>query len=548
MLQLSEKTLARLCLEASHQYGEHTAFAMFQDDKINDDRQVSYKMLGFRSRQIALLLRQLGIKPGDRVLLLSENCPEWPLAYFGITLAGAVSVPLLTGFSAEQVQFITEHAGVSAIITSRTMAAKLEQVNPLLPLIFLDSMVKSENFEKIAVAVEGSEKRLSLPASNEELPQSKPEDLATIIYTSGTSGNSKGVMLSNLNIISCVESSQYVAKFSPSDRFLSVLPMAHSYECSIGLLYPIMCGASITYLDRPPSPSVLLPAAKLVHPTAMLTVPLFIEKVYRNGIAPKLRQSALYRFPLTRKLVIRIAGRKLNKTLGGKMQFFGVGAAPLATEVEQFLRDARFPFAMGYGLTEAAPLLAGGTPFTYPFRSTGALLPTVELRIAESETDANSADAGVGEIQARGPNVMMGYYRNEEQTREAFTADGWLRTGDLGRIDKNKKLFICGRSKFLILGAGGENIYPEEIEGLLGSSPLVEDALVYSKKAGEITAMVKLTDAAKAAADNLEQTLEELRNWANKKLADFSRISKIIIREEPFEKTPTMKIKRHLYT
>jgi long-chain acyl-CoA synthetase len=287
----------------------------------------------------------------------------------------------------------------------------------------------------------------------------------------------------------------------------------------------------------------------------MLTVPLLIEKVYRNGIGPKLRGNSLYRFPPTRQLAIRVAGRKLKSAFGGKMRFFGVGGAPLAAEVEQFLRDARFPYAMGYGLTEAAPLLAGGTPFTYPYRSTGALLPSVELRIAAAEKDTDSAssrcganaEAGVGEIQARGPNVMMGYYRNEEQTREAFTDDGWLRTGDLGRIDNDSKLFICGRSKFLILGPGGENIYPEEIEGLLGSSPLVEDALVYPGASGEIAAMVKLTDAAKAAADNLEHSLEELRTWANKKLANFSRLSKIIIRHDPFEKTPTMKIKRHLY-
>ena len=571
MVQLSEKTLAQLCLEASRQYGEHTAFAMFQDDKLNEDRRVSYKMLGFRARQIALLLKQLGVASGDRVLLLSENCPEWPLAYFGIALSGTVSVPLLTGFSANQVQHIMGHAEVSAIIASRRMAGKIEQIPPGIPLIFLDSITTSENSAEIAVSSNGSEKRLPLPTPNGELPQCKSGDLATIIYTSGTSGNSKGVMLSNANLIACVESSLFVAKFSPADRWLSVLPLAHSYECSIGMLYPVMSGSSVTYLDRPPSPSVLLTAARLVRPTAMLTVPLLIEKIYRSGIGPKLQSSSLYRFPLTRPLATRVAGRKLNAALGGKIRFFGIGGAPLAAEVEQFLRGARFPYAMGYGLTEAAPLLAGGAPFTYPYRSTGALLPGVELRIAPRETDTDGANADigvqhsvdsgsgakgpgaernaafVGEIQARGPNVMMGYYRNEEQTREAYTDDGWLRTGDLGRIDSNNKLFICGRSKFLILGSGGENIYPEEIEGLLGSSPSVEDALVYSGGNGELVAMVKLTDAAKAAAGNMEQTLEELRTWANKKLANFSRLSKITIRHEPFEKTPTMKIKRRLY-
>jgi len=220
------------------------------------ERQISYKALGLHAVRLALFLRQLGINSGERVLLLSENCPEWPLAYFGIALAGAVSVPLLTGFPPEQVQFIIKHSEVSAIIISKTFADKFEDLpggltTTGIPVILIDSIPQPDGDS-------GSIEQV-------QLPEPKPEDLATIIYTSGTSGNSKGVMLSNLNIISCVESSQYVQKFYPGDNFLSVLPLAHSYECSIGLLYPVMCGACITYLDRPPSPSVLLPAAKAVR-------------------------------------------------------------------------------------------------------------------------------------------------------------------------------------------------------------------------------------------------------------------------------------------
>jgi long-chain acyl-CoA synthetase len=281
----------------------------------------------------------------------------------------------------------------------------------------------------------------------------------------------------------------------------------------------------------------------------MATVPVFIEKMYRNAIAPILKTSRLYRFPLTRPLVIRVAGRKLKSALGGLIHFFGVGGAPLAPEVENFLRRARFPYAVGYGLTEASPLVAGTEPQRFPLRSTGAACPGVELRIASSPTDTDSTNknTGVGEIQLRGPNVMMGYYRNEEQTRKAFTDDGWLRTGDLGRMDSRGKLYVCGRIKSLIIGPSGENIYPEEIEGLLGSSRLVEEALVYSGEKGELVALVRLSDAAKAASSALEYVLEELRIWANKKLADFSRLSRIEIQHEPFEKTPTMKIKRYLY-
>jgi long-chain acyl-CoA synthetase len=472
------------------------------------------------------------------VIILSENCSEWPLAYFGIALAGAVSVPLLTGFSPDQVRSISGHAGASAIILSRAMVVKIEE--PLeIPLIFLDNIT-----DYITVSIEGHEKRIPLPAQeNGQFPRREPDDLATIIYTSGTLGNSKGVMLSGTNLISCALSSEPFAKIHPRDRLLSVLPLAHSYECTLGLLIPVISGASITYLDRPPSPSILLPVAKALRPTIMFTVPIFIEKIYRNTIAPALLKSRLYHCPLTRPLVIRLAGRKLAMALGGSIRFFGIGGAPLSEEVESFLRRARFPHSPGYGLTEFAPLVTGSAPHRFPFRSVGIVPKGVELRIAADKTHADS----VGEIQVRGPQVMMGYYRDEAETRKAFTADGWLRTGDLGRIDSKGKLFVRGRLKALILGPSGENIYPEEIEGLLGSSHLVEEVLVYSGEKGELVAMVRLSDAAKTAVNVLEHALEELRIWANKKLAKFSRLSRIEVRQEPFEKTPTMKIKRHRY-
>ena len=528
------ETLAELCLTASDRYGNELALAMFREDKISN--KISYKTMGLRVKQFAMLLADIGVNPGDRVLLISENRPEWSIAYFGIALAGAVSVPLLTGFSPDQVKNIAGHAGISAIILSRDMAAKTELLSPALPVVFL------ENFEEKTNSL--------LDISEDNFPKRKSDDLASIIYTSGTSGNSKGVMLSNLNLISCALSASSIVKASPKDRVLSVLPLAHAYECSIGLLTPIICGSSISYLDRPPSPSVLLPAAKALRPTIMVTVPIFIEKIHRNSVLPKLSKNRLYRFPITRTLANRIAGNKIKAALGGKIRFFGIGGAPLSDEVEKFLRRARFPFAIGYGLTEAAPLVTGTVPFSFPFRSAGAAIEGVELRITTSGIEyagVKKKQIGVGEIQVRGPNVMMGYYHNTEQTRESFTADGWLKTGDLGSIDSKGKLYIRGRLKSLILGPCGENIYPEEIEDLLGTSTLVEEALVYSDEKGDLVALVRLTDAAKAAVNAIEQALEELRSWVNKKLASFSRLNRIEIRYEPFEKTPTMKIKRYLY-
>ncbi|MDR1839405.1 MAG: AMP-binding protein [Treponema sp.] len=544
-----EKTLAALCLASSAKYKDSPAFVMLSEGKIS--RRVTYAQMGSRARQIGRLLNTLGIEKGDRVLILSENCPEWPLAYFGIAFAGAVSVPLLTGFSSEQIRHIASCAGISAVCLSRAMAEKIEitktdSLFSQIPFIYIDSITDGQCGEEISVAINGNgdstEKRMSLRVTEESaaLPQSKADDLAAIIYTSGTSGNSKGVMLSGANIISCAISSLSFVKLYPRDRLLSVLPLAHSYECSLGLIAPIISGSSVTYLDKPPSPSVLLPAVRLLRPTVMVTVPLLIEKIYKNAIVPKLRTSRLYKFPLTRGIAVKFAGRKLVSALGGRIRFFGIGGAPLSPEVENFLYRARFPYSIGYGLTEAAPLVAGNAPLHFKINSGISAANGVTFRIA-------GISAGEGEIQVRGPNVMMGYYNDKEKTAEAFTSDGWLHTGDFGSLDKKGRLHIRGRLKALLLGPSGENIYPEEIEGLLSSSRLVEDALVYTGEKGELVAMVSLSEAAKAAAGAIENALEELRSWVNKKLAVFSRLSRIEIRHEPFEKTPTMKIKRYLY-
>lgn len=393
----------------------------------------------------------------------------------------------------------------------------------------------------ITVSVNGEEKIMQIPVCDTAPLSANSNDLASIIYTSGTLGSSKGVMLSHSNLISSAFSSLSYGKIYPNDRFLSVLPLAHTYECSLGLIAPVSSGASITYLDRPPSPSVLLPALRTLRPTIMISVPLLIEKVYNNAIAPKLNANMLYKFPLTRFLAVRIAGIKLLSALGGKIRFFGIGGAPLSSEVEKFLYEARFPYTVGYGLTEASPLVAGNTPLR--FRINKGLVPPkgVKIRI---EKCAESAEEGIGEIQVFGSNVMLGYYKDKQKTSEFLTSDGWLRTGDLGNIDNKGKLHIRGRLKALILGPSGENIYPEEIEGLLGTSNLIEDALVYSGEKGELVALVRLSEAVTGA---VEHVLEDLRSWVNKKLSAFSRLNRIDVKNEPFEKTPTMKIKRYLY-
>jgi long-chain acyl-CoA synthetase len=458
MLSFEKMTLTELCLKAAEKYKNRRAFEIYRDGKVYDP--VSYRLMGLRSRQFGTLLGRLGVKAGDRVMILAENCPEWPIALFGAALAGVTAVPVLPDFTPDHIGAIAAHAGVSALCVTERTAAKITALEPApgvsmagIPRIYLDTMENNEAGAGIRVSIGGIPKRLPLhePGKGFAFPQVKEDDPAVIIYTSGASGTSKGVLLSHRNLIFCARASRSVMKVFPRDRLLSVIPLAHTYECTLGLLTVIMNGASITYLDKPPSPVVLLPAIQALRPTAMLTVPLFIEKIYRQKIAPALFGSPLYKCVLTRPLAFYLAGRKLNAAFGGSIRSFSIGGAPLSADVEDFLRRIKFPYTPGYGLTEAAPLLAGTAPYRFPLHSAGSILPGVELRIAPPAPGFTE-----GEIQARGPNIMSGYYRDEEATKNAFTPDGWLKTGDLGSLDKKGYLFIRGRIKAMIRAPRGK--------------------------------------------------------------------------------------------
>ena len=526
-------------LLAADKYRKKTAFQIFRDNGVYD--QVSYAEFGRRAKIFAALLRDKGIKQGDRVMILAENRPEWPIAYFGIALAGAISVPVLVDFIEDQICAIADHAEISAICVTERTAAKaadlqgsIDSANPLKskkPISFFmldDADLYNDRVrsEICAVPEKGDEEDI--------ITSGAP---ASIIYTSGTTGVSKGVTLSHENLVFTTLASRKLLKLYSRDRILSVIPLAHTYECTVGLLAAIVSGASVTYLDRPPSPVILLPAMQCLRPTAMVTVPLFIEKIYRANILPKLETKIFYKWKITRFFAVRIAGANLMLAMGGALRFFGIGGAPLAEDAEIFLKAAAFPYSIGYGLTETSPLVTGTTPYRFTFRSAGKPIPGVELRIG---TD--------GEIQIRGPNVMMGYYRDAERTRQAFTDDGWLKTGDLGYLDRKGSLFIRGRSKALILGPSGENIYPEEIENLLYTSLLVEDALVVQGSKNELTALVVPSEKAPADQAVLADKLDELKQSVNKRLPAFSRLKIIVIQNEAFEKTPTRKIKRFMYT
>lgn len=528
--------------------------------------QYSFRAVDELSDQSAASLAALGIKKDDKVALLGENAPQWGISYFGVLKAGAVVVPILTDFTVEQIKNILSHSAAKAVICSDKLFQKIQDIG--LPLFFID--MKDGSLRNPAPGY-----KPATPSASFKIHKPEPDDIAMIVYTSGTTGLSKGVMLSHRNIVFNAVACRSIIVLRRTDRVLSILPLAHTYEFTIGFIIPLLQGSHVHYLDRPPSPTVLLPALKAVRPTIMLSVPLVIEKIYRSNIKPVLEGMKLYSNRFFRPILIRFAGFKLMKTFGGKIRFFGVGGAPLAADVEEFLKRARFPYAIGYGLTETSPLIAGASPQKTFLRSTGPALKGVSLRIADPRPDS-----GEGEIQVKGDNVFKGYYKDPEKTKEAFTEDGWFKTGDLGFVDEKKRVFVRGRIKTMILGASGENIYPEEIEALLNQSPYVAESLVVEEDEG-LTAFVYLKsevleqlgariqdglDAAGNMSSRMGQAisqsigqafsdvekqagklLEAIRKETNARLTSFSKIRTIKLQDKPFEKTPTQKIKRFLY-
>jgi len=505
---------------------------------------VSYTGLCAHARRVFATLADLGVGAGDRVALLAENGPWWSVAYFGVTAGGAVAVPLMTEFPASQVSHIIEHADCRAIIVSRKLREKTRSVEADRAVLVIEDLAAWCLTQEAAEGAGG-------PARS--FPPVGPEELAAIIYTSGTTGVSKGVMLTHQAIVFDAAAALAIVHVDSTDRLLSVLPLAHAYECTLGLIAPLMRGASVSYLDRLPSATTLLPAFQAVRPTIMLSVPLIIEKLYRNKVEPELVRRRLYAWPLFRRLFNKLAGMRLRKVFGGHLSVFAIGGSALAPDVETFLAEAGFPYAIGYGLTETAPVVAGSAPGATRRGMVGPAVPGVEIRVA----DVGAAD-GVGEIQVRGPNVMEGYYRDPERTREVFTDDGWFRTGDLGALDRAGRLSIRGRSKTMILGASGENIYPEEIEAVINKSRQVDESIVFHDGTG-LSALVRLKDEVlhalgatieggiAGAEQALGTLLEQIRNEVNDQLASFSRLRRLELQRVPFEKTASQKIKRFLY-
>ena len=532
-------TLSYLYSKSNSNYADRKAYSSTKGFSL------SFKEFDGRVREIIEIINISGLQKGDKIAILGGNMSNWAAAYFATVISGRVAVPVLIDFTAFEIVNILEHSDAKALIVS----TKLQYKIPEHILNKLQLIVRMDNLEVIKI-VEGAE--------YQTYSEPTPEDIASIIYTSGTSGASKGVVLTHLNICAQIEMITNLFPVYPEDTFLSILPLSHAYECSIGMIYPFSRGSSVTYLDGAPTPSLLMPALKEVRPTIMLSVPLIVEKIYKTKIRAlfthNFMMKLLYSISFIRRIFHKAAGKKLLETFGGNLRFFGIGGSRLDGVVERFLSDAGFPYAIGYGLTETSPLLAGAIPGKVKWQSTGPVLKGIEIKILNPNSE------NIGEIVVKGPNIMAGYYKDQNGTTNSFTPDGWFKTKDLGFIDKHGNLYIKGRKDNMIIGPNGENVYPEDIETILNEYDLVLESLVIKTKNNLLVAKVYFNyEEIQSSEDTImgpELTIEEklvkikkdLLSFINDRVNKASKIAEILEQPIPFEKTATQKIKRFLYS
>ena len=539
MQRMREKyvdTLAKL-----YEYGT-TVYSKNQYTQWYDTKEGGYTYSTFKTAcdSLSKKLTQYGIGAGDKVAILSQSMPNWSVAFFSIVPFGRIAIPILPDSSPNEVTNILEHSESKVIFVSQKLASKVSQE-------CRDKMTLVIDIDTFEVLQSDEEKftcdgRTSIPT---------PDDIATIIYTSGTTGSAKGVVLSHRNLASNVITCYHACKRTEKDRWLSILPMAHTLEMTLSMLYPMYCGATVYDLPKPPVASLLMKALKIVKPTTMLTVPLIIEKVYKGSVLPTIQKSRTLSWMNENMngLMCRIIGMKLKATFGGHISFYGIGGAKLDPEVESFLLKAKFPYAIGYGLTETSPLLGYAMHGWRAVGSFGYPVYNVKLKLHNV-----NPETGEGEIIAQGPNVMLGYYKDPARTKSVFTEDGWFRTSDIAIQDEKGRFFIKGRNSNMILGPSGENIYPEEIENVINNVEGVSESIVVERD-GKLVALVQPEENYiqwdKESEDKLYEKLDawkaKLLKVTNKNVSKASQVSSIEVMKEPFEKTATQKIRRFKY-
>ena len=509
----------------------------------------SYGELATNVEAIWLFFEKVGIKKGDKIAICARNSARWAISFWAVNTYETVTVPLLAEFHPDSIVNLVNHSESVLLFTDTDIWNKLDpQSMPNLKAAINvgDLSILWSRDESVSSAWNGKEKLLGekypdgFKPENVNYPYDNFSSLAIINYTSGTSGDPKGVMLTYGAMSDIDEFSNAHFPNTPGQTMVSMLPLAHMYGLAIEFLHPNVDGVTVYFLGKTPSPTTLLAAMKEVKPYMVITVPLVMEKVYTGSIKPALAKLRIpLAIPLLKNLIYKKVRNKLMDAFGGNVGCFIMGGAPLKPEVEKCFKRIRLPFTVGYGMTEACPLLAYEWWTKFVLGSCGK--PIHELRI-----DSADPQHIPGEIQARGANITIGYYNNPEANAIAFTEDGWFRTGDLGIIDKNNNVFIRGRIKSMILTASGQNIYPEEIEAVLSCNPFVAESVVV-ERGGKLIALVYPEIPEDTDPKTIENLPKDIADLANESLPKYSQIAKVEIVDTPFEKTPKMSIKRYLY-
>lgn len=517
----------------------------------------SYGQLATQIERFHIFFEACGLNKGDRIAICAKNTARMAVSFLSVNTYETVVVPILSDFTPESVNHLVDHSESQMLFTDSDIWAKLDKSKmPLVKAVisvndFTLLYADNDEVKKAYAAISetfASRYPMGFTGENVTYNTDNWDDLDIINYTSGTTSAPKGVMLTYKALSATIDFGQRYIPSSDKFTMVSMLPMAHMYGLVYEFLYPLCNGTSITFLGKTPSPSLLLSAMHDVRPYLLITVPLVMEKVFKSAIKPLLDKpvmKVLTRIPGINSLIFKKIREKLLSALGGNLQMIIMGGAPLNPEVEKWFKRIGLPYTVGYGMTEAAPLLAYEACTSYVPGSCGRSVDCAIVRI-----DSEDPQHVVGEIQAKGDNVCIGYYKNPEATAAAFTEDGFLKTGDLGIIDANGNIFIRGRSKSMILSANGQNIYPEEVEAVVNNQDYVVESVVVDR-AGKLVALVYLDGDAMKKAGLDEETVadlhETIRINANKALPSYSQLQKVEVVDKPFEKTPKMSIKRFMY-
>jgi long-chain acyl-CoA synthetase len=513
---------------------------------------LTYGAVGSAILRLHHLFEQCEVKKGDRIGLVGRNSAHWGVTYLAAVSYGAVIVPILPDFTSAEIEHIVRHSECSLLfVTDAIYDGLTEEKMPSVQGIFRvkDFSIFWHNNKQVVEAANAAAALPDTARNDFRLPSISNDNLAAIVYTSGTTGFSKGVMLTSNSLIANVVYFNRQVDLEPGENIVSFLPLAHAFGCAFDLLAPLVQGCHITFIEKIPTPKVLLKCFAELRPGVVMSVPLIIEKIYRNSIKPLIetpKMQFMLKVPGLNKVVHKKIREKIYAVFGGNYKQLVIGGAALNKDIEEFFRTIGLSLTCGYGMTECGPLISYSKwENNPPVGSVGKIIDYLECRIADPDPET-----GIGEVQVRGENLMLGYYLDEESTKETIDPAGWLLTGDLGKLDPEGNLFLTGRSKNMILTATGQNVYPEEIESQLNNLPCVEESLIVENE-GKLVALVypnlESVDKACLKGQQVEEMMESNRKILNMKLPGFCQISTLKVRYEEFEKTPTKKIKRRFY-